>query len=110
MDDEVSASVDLRDLVARVSARTGYQPNQVDEVIRATLDELTEGLCREGKVSVRQFGIFKAEYRPGGERKTGLPRYRDQGGLVEVRPQWAIKFRPSKELKDRVNARLGDQE
>jgi DNA-binding protein HU-beta len=50
--------IDKKQLIDRVSARTGRDRTQVSEIIEATLEEIYEALKREERVSLRNFGTF----------------------------------------------------
>lgn len=95
-------SVDLRDLVNRVSRTTDYDEAAVREIIDALFEAIEHGLMTKGRVSIRSFGILEVVYRPGGPQKTGLPRFADAGGVVMVAPKHIPTFRPSKQLKSRI--------
>lgn len=98
----MSASVDLRDLVHSTSQKTDYTEEAVREIIDAFLDSVTEGLQSKGRVSIRRFGILEVEFRPGGPRRTGLPKFRRAGGVVNVPPKYVPVFKPSARLKDEI--------
>jgi DNA-binding protein HU-beta len=50
--------IDKKQLVDRVSGRTGRDRMQVSEIVEATLEEIYEALKREECVSLRNFGTF----------------------------------------------------
>ena len=54
----MSERIDKKQLVERVSERTGKDRTQVTEIIEATLEEIYEALKREECVSLRNFGTF----------------------------------------------------
>jgi len=50
--------IDKKQLIDRVSERTGRDRTQVSEIVEATLEEIYEALKREECVSLRSFGTF----------------------------------------------------
>jgi DNA-binding protein HU-beta len=52
------AAMDRKELVSRISQRVSHNPNLVDEILDATVDEIYESLKRYESVSIRNFGTF----------------------------------------------------
>jgi DNA-binding protein HU-beta len=50
--------IDKKQLIDRVSERTGRDRTQVSEIVEATLEEIYEALKRQECVSLRNFGTF----------------------------------------------------
>ena len=70
--------IDKKQLIDRVSERTGRDRTQVSEITETTLEEIYEALKREECVSLRNFGTFY------------IRRQRDS---------CAFKFNPSQRLR-----------
>ncbi|WP_199520169.1 integration host factor subunit beta [Fulvimarina endophytica] len=70
----------------------------VETVVNAIFDEITEALCESNRVELRGFGAFSIKNRPP---RTGRnPR---TGEAVEVPEKWVPFFKPGKELRERLN-------
>ncbi|MEN3793190.1 integration host factor subunit beta [Fulvimarina sp. MAC3] len=75
-----------------------YQ-RDVELIVNAIFDEITEALCESNRVELRGFGAFSVKNRPP---RTGRnPR---TGEAVEVSEKWVPFFKPGKELRERLNA------
>jgi integration host factor subunit beta len=70
----------------------------VDKVVNAILDEITQALARQDRVELRGVGTFSVKPRKG---RTGRnPR---TGKSVSVGNKFVPAFRAGKEMRDRVN-------
>ena len=91
------------DLVDRVTA-LGDLTRRDGEIIVDTLFESVIGALRSGdKIEIRGFGSFRTR-----QRKPRMGRNPKTGEKVEVPAKKIPFFKPSKELKDLVNAGMGD--
>lgn len=66
--------------------------------VRLILDEMTQTLCKGGRIEIRGFGSFGLNYRP--PRKGRNPK---TGDAVSVLGKFAPHFKPGKELRERVD-------
>lgn len=90
-----------REIIVEVSNRTGMTQQQVLEVVGATFDLMAERLADGDSVGIRNFGTFNVREAKG---KIGRnPRNPSQQVVIPDRA--TVKFRPGKELRDKV-ARL----
>ena len=70
----------------------------VERVVNAILDEVTEALARGERVELRGFGAFSVRHRPA---RTGRnPR---TGESVPVKEKYVPFFKTGKELRERVD-------
>ena len=75
-----------------------YQ-RDVENIVNAVLDEITQSLAAGRRVELRGFGAFSVKHRPA---RTGRnPR---TGQSVEVEEKWVPFFKTGKELRERLNA------
>ncbi len=75
-----------------------YQ-RDVENIVNAILDEITEALANGNRVELRGFGAFSVKNRPA---RTGRnPR---TGEKVEVEEKWVPFFKTGKDLRERLNA------
>ena len=76
---------------------TGLPQGQVSEVIRRVLDGITEALVSEGRVELRNFGVF--EVRGRRPRRARNPR---TGEAVDVPARRVVTFKAGREMGERV--------
>ena len=74
-----------------------YQ-RDVEVIVNAILNEITEALARGDRVELRGFGAFSVKNR--GARIGRNPR---TGERVEVEEKWVPFFKTGKDLRDRLN-------
>ncbi len=67
------------------------------EIVQRTLDAIVDTLAREGRIELRNFGVFEVKQRKA--RKARNPR---TGDRVEVESKNVVTFKPGKELEERV--------
>ena len=94
------------ELVARIAAQNPHlYAREIEAVVKAILDRMTEALADGDRVELRDFGTFAARDR---EARTGRnPR---SGKLVVVAAKRAVHFKPSKAMRARLNFTLADRE
>ena len=74
-----------------------YQ-RDVENIVNAILDEITDGLANGDRVELRGFGTFSIKHR---EARVGRnPR---TGKQVMVEEKWVPFFKTGKELRERLN-------
>ena len=100
------ATVTKRDLVVRVSNETGLTQQQVFNVIQKTLDEMTGSLAEGNEVVLRNFGAFQVR-----RTKAKVGRNPNRPGTdVIIPPRAVVKFKPGKEMKEKVAKLLPELE
>jgi nucleoid DNA-binding protein len=100
------ATVTKRDLVVKVSNETGLTQQQVFNVIQKTLDEVTTSLSEGNEVVLRNFGAFQVR-----KTKAKVGRNPNRPGTdVIIPPRAVVKFRPGKEMKEKVAKLLPELE
>jgi integration host factor subunit beta len=87
---------DLIDEVSRLVELTRKESEVIVEVI---FDSIVRSLRNGDKIEIRGFGSFRTR-----ERQARIGRNPKTGERVEVPPKRIPYFKPSKELKDLVNA------
>jgi integration host factor subunit beta len=96
MNDSTVTKADLVEEVVRVTEL----PRKESEAVVETIFESIIGALQGGdRIEIRGFGSFRTRQRRG---RTG--RNPKTGAKVEVPPKKIPFFKPSKELKDHVNA------
>lgn len=71
----------------------------VENIVNAILDEITDALASGNRVELRGFGAFSVKNRPA--RTARNPKTGDQ---VSVDEKWVPFFKTGKELRDRLNS------
>jgi len=85
------------ELVAKVASKVDMPKVNVNKILKATLDSITEALKKDDKVSFVGFGTFmvaKRAAKMGRNPKTGAP--------LKIPAAKVPKFRPGKALKEAV--------
>ena len=92
------ATITKRELVVRISNETGLTQQQVFEVVQKTLDAVTSDLAQGHTVVMRNFGTFEVK-----QTKAKVGRNpKNPGQDVPIPPRAVVKFKPGKEMKEKV--------
>jgi len=86
------------ELVGLVAGETGVSKKVAGEIVDATFSTIEQSLSKGEDVSVSGFGVFKTALR---EARTG--RNPITGESVQIPAKRAVKFSPSKTLRDALN-------
>jgi len=86
-----------RDMAEAIADRMGLSRSQVSEVIRRVLDGITEALVNEGRLELRNFGVFEVKGRR--PRRARNPR---TGEAVDVPARRVVTFKAGREMGERV--------
>ena len=87
------------ELVQRISERNPHlYLRDVENIVNAILDEVTEALARGDRVELRGFGAFSVK-----QREARLGRNPRTGDHVEVSEKFVPFFKTGKELRERLN-------
>lgn len=89
-----------RDLAMRIAEKTGYNQQQVMEVIQAALDAIIDQLATGEGLEFRNFGVFEVQTRkPRIGRNPKMPT-----NTVKIPERVVVKFKPGKVMKKKVSA------
>jgi integration host factor subunit beta len=84
--------------LARVIAEEMDLPQlQVQEIVQRVFDGITETLVREGRIELRNFGVFQVKQRKS--RKAHNPRTREK---LKIPARMVVTFKPGREMEERV--------
>jgi integration host factor subunit beta len=89
--------VTKKDIVRIISEEVGLTQQQTKRIVQKTFDAIIEALVRDGRIELRNFGVFEAKARAA--RKARNPR---TGHQVEVPAKHVVTFKPGKEMELRV--------
>lgn len=96
----LSKSLLIEQLAAK---RKDFALRDVESAVKIILDSMADTMADGRRVEVRGFGSFSLHYhkpRTGRNPKTGDP--------VELSGKYVPHFKPGKEMRERVNASLGE--
>lgn len=86
-----------KEIVKSISDKTGLTQLQIKEIVQLTFDGIVETLLEEGRVELRNFGVFQV--KPRKARKARNPR---TGRQVDVPEKFVVTFKPGKDMEARV--------
>jgi nucleoid DNA-binding protein len=86
-----------RDMANAIADETGLTQGQAGEVIQRVFDGITETLLSEGRIELRNFGVFEVK-----ERKPRRARNPRTGERVRVPAKLVVTFKPGKDMEERV--------
>jgi len=89
--------VTKKEIVKTISDEIGLTQLKTKEIVQKTFDAIVETLCDEGRIELRNFGVFEVKRRAA--RKARNPR---TGDKVEVPEKFVVTFKPGKEMEERV--------
>ncbi len=87
-----------RDLVVRISEKTGLVQQQVFEVVQLTLDLIAAEVALGRTVELRNFGVFEVKIRKARVGRNPNQPKRD----VPIPERAVVKFKPGKEMRETV--------
>lgn len=86
-----------KEIVKSISEEEGLTQLQIKKIVQRTFDAIIQTLLEEGKVELRNFGVFQIKSRAA--RKARNPR---TGNQVEVPEKFVVTFKPGKDMEQRV--------
>lgn len=94
--------VTKKEIVKAISEELGLTQLKTKEIVQKTFDAIVETLVRDGRIELRNFGVFEVKKRAA--RKARNPR---TGDKVFVAEKYVVTFKPGKDMEEKV--RLLDQ-
>jgi integration host factor subunit beta len=89
--------VTKKEIVRTISEEIGLTQLKTKEIVQKTFDAIVEALVEEGRIELRNFGVFEVKRRA--PRKARNPR---TGEKVDVAEKFVVTFKPGKEMEERV--------
>jgi nucleoid DNA-binding protein len=89
--------VTKKEIVRQISERAQLTQLKTKEIVQWTFDAIIETLVTEGRIELRNFGVFEVKQRK--PRKARNPR---TGDRVDVAAKNVVTFQPGKEMEERV--------
>jgi nucleoid DNA-binding protein len=91
-------TITKRDLVIELADKAGLTQQQVFNLLQMFLDSITSHLSANSEVVLRNFGTFEIRLT---KAKVGR-NPNSPGKDVPIPPRAVVKFKPGKELKEKV--------
>lgn len=86
-----------KEIVKTISEEIGLTQLKTKEIVQKTFDAIVETLVDDGRIELRNFGVFEVKKRAA--RKARNPR---TGDKVFVPAKYVVTFKPGKEMEERV--------
>ena len=86
-----------KDIVRTIAEQIDLPQLRTKELVQRTFDALIDALVREGRIELRNFGVFQIKKRDA--RMARNPR---TGERVPVQAKSVVTFKPGKEMEARV--------
>jgi integration host factor subunit beta len=89
--------VTKKEIVRRISDRAELTQLKTKEIVQWTFDAIIDTLLKDGRIELRNFGVFEVRRRKA--RRARNPRTNDR---VDVPEKNVVVFQPGKEMEERV--------
>ena len=86
-----------KEIVKAISEEIGLTQLKTKEIVQKTFDAIVETLVADGRIELRNFGVFEVKKRAA--RKARNPR---TGERVDVAEKYVVTFKPGKEMEELV--------
>ena len=86
-----------RDIVLKISEKTGIKQIVVKEVVHQVFNVIFDALKAGKKIEIRNFGIFKVK-----RRKKRIGRNPKTGDVIPVPERNTVTFKPGLEIKKEI--------
>lgn len=86
-----------KEIVKKISEDIGLTQLKTKDIVQRTLDAIIQTLVEEGRIELRNFGVFEVKRRA--PRKARNPR---TGDKVKVPAKNVVTFKPGKEMEELV--------
>jgi nucleoid DNA-binding protein len=89
--------VTKKEMAKAIAEDMGLTQIQAKEIVQKVFDGITETLLHEGRIELRNFGVFEVK-----KRKPRLARNPRTGAKVKVPAKLVVTFKPGREMEERV--------
>jgi nucleoid DNA-binding protein len=89
--------VTKKDIVKTIAEQIDLPQLRTKDLVQRTFDALIEALVREGRIELRNFGVFQIK-----KREARVARNPRTGERVTVPAKSVVTFKPGKEMEARV--------
>jgi DNA-binding protein HU-beta/integration host factor subunit beta len=91
--------VTKRELIRRIAAEQGTDQVMTRKIVQRTLDLILEGVIQNGRIELRNFGVFETKLRAA--RKARNPKTNQE---VAVPEKLVLTFQPGKNIARQVES------
>ncbi|MBX3365702.1 MAG: integration host factor subunit beta [Phycisphaeraceae bacterium] len=91
------ATITKKDLIDRISEKSGVRRSTVKDVVQMFLDQITDELAAGNRLEFRDFGVFEVKSRAA--RTAQNPKTLQR---VSVPPKRSVKFKGGRLMRDRL--------
>ena len=88
-----------KDIVRTIAEQIDLPQLRTKDLVQRTFDALIEALVKEGRIELRNFGVFEIK-----RREARMARNPRTGEKVPVQAKNVLTFKPGKEMEARVRA------
>ena len=92
-----------KDIVRTIAEQIDLPQLRTKDLVQRTFDALIEALVKEGRIELRNFGVFEIK-----RREARMARNPRTGEKVPVQAKNVLTFKPGKEMEARVRAVDGE--
>ena len=86
-----------KEIVRTIAKRIGLSQEETKEVVQSTFDAIIDAIARQGRIELRNFGVFEVNIRAA--RKARNPR---TGEEVDVPAKRVVRFKPGRQMEERI--------
>ena len=86
-----------KDLAKAIAEELGITAVVALQAVQRTFDKITDALVEEGRIELRNFGVFEVKKRRAREARNPLT-----GEEVKVPAKLVVTFKPGREMQGRV--------
>ncbi len=86
-----------KEIVRTIAHQTGLPPQDIKRVVQETFDAIIDTLVEEGRLELRNFGVFQVKARSARKARNPLT-----GKEVEVPGRYVVTFKPGLIMQQRV--------
>jgi nucleoid DNA-binding protein len=90
-----------KEIVRSIADSLGLSHKKTREIVQYTFDTVVETIVKEGRIELRNFGIFEVKKRAA--RKAHNPK---TGEEVQVPEKYVVTFKAGKSMEERVANRV----
>lgn len=92
-----------KEIVRQLAAELNVDQTLTKRIVQRTFDSIIDTLVREGRIELRNFGVFEVKVRAA--RKARNPKTNEQ---VHVPAKSVVTFQPGKNVAAMVERRTGE--
>ena len=93
------ANLTRKDLARAINEKLGFSKQSAGELVDTVFDRMKYGLLNEDAIKLVQFGTFNIR-----KKNARIGRNPRTGATMEICKRSMVSFKPSKGLRERINA------